>query len=97
MQQKDDLEKQRENQNKQLGSIGLGLLTQRQVLNDGVNATRQIIKLIQAPNIQVELPHLAELNTLSAAKSLLALKPDDAFDGAIIQNMDIVYSVAEPA
>ena len=93
LQQKDELEKQRENHNKQLSSIGFGLLTQRQALDDGVNATRQIVKLIQSPNIQIELPNLAELNTLATANALLALNPEDAFDVTSIRNKDIFNSI----
>lgn len=91
--QKDELEKRRESQNKQLGGVGLNLAYQSQWLDEGVGATRQIVKLIQSANIQMEMPHLAELNTLAAASDMLALNPENAIDVNDIKNMDIFNNI----
>lgn len=95
LQQKDDLEKQREQQNRQLGEIGLSLAYQSKWLDDGVGATKQIVKLIQSASIQMEMPHLAELNTLAVARDMLALNPEKAIDVNDIKNMEIFNDIGK--
>ncbi|MCP4491804.1 MAG: hypothetical protein GY820_31530 [Gammaproteobacteria bacterium] len=80
LQQKDKLERQRDVQHKQITAIGMKLLGQRQLLDEGVSATRQIVRHLQSADLQQELPHIAELDMLASAKQLLALNPENSFN-----------------
>ncbi|WP_444995009.1 ATP-binding protein [Aliikangiella sp. IMCC44359] len=93
LQQKDELEKQREIQNKKLSLIGVSLLQSNQSLDDSVLATKQIVKLIQSPTIQNELTFLEGLSLLSIGKKLLSLNPDNVLDIQDLVSADILNDI----
>ena len=93
LQQKDELDKQRDTQNQQLSQLGISLLRQSQTLDDGVSATRQMVKLIQTPEAQTAVPILFDLAVAARAKKLLALKPDEVLNIQDLVGADLLNDI----
>ena len=70
LQQKDELEKQRASLDKRLSELGNDLLIQNQSIARSVKATREILALLQQPEIQGELPFVSERMIMKQGKKL---------------------------
>lgn len=93
LQQKDELEKQREVQNRLLGQIGINLLKEGQSLDVGVAATREMVKLLNYSEVQAELSSFLELSVLNKGKSLLKLNPDSVLNVQDLVGADILNDI----
>ncbi len=93
LQQKDELEKQRDVQNRQLSQIGVFLLKESQSLTSATLATRQIVRLIKSPEIQSELAAFSELSLLTRGNQLIALEPDKVLDVQSLVSGDILNDI----
>ncbi|MGX5200981.1 ATP-binding protein [Aliikangiella sp. IMCC44632] len=93
LQKKDELEKQRNQQNKMLSQIGVKLLQQNQDLEHATMATKQIVSLLQSPQLQNELPFIANLNCLAQAKRIVKQDPANALDVHGLLSSDILNDI----
>ncbi|WP_196141045.1 ATP-binding protein [Aliikangiella sp. G2MR2-5] len=93
LQEKDELEKKRDRESQALALKAQRLLMESQQLDGNLQATKQIIKLIQSPNIQTELPMLAELKTLTSAKKVVTGASDSTFDMHQLMGKDLLNDI----
>ncbi|MET1255767.1 ATP-binding protein [Aliikangiella maris] len=93
LQEKDELEKKRDKESQALALKAQRLLMESQLLDGNLQATRQIIKQIQSPGIQTELPMIAELKTLAAGKKVIAGINDSSFDIHQLMGKDLLNDI----
>ncbi len=93
LQEKDELENKRNRESLALSQKAQTLLLQSRALEENVNATKQIIKLLQLPRMQADLPQLAELNTLAAAKKIASGGGDSALDIHHLMGKDLLNDI----
>lgn len=93
LQEKDELEKKRNSESQSLALKAQALLQQSQLLKANEDATKNIIKLIQSPLIQRDLPQLAVRKTLSQAKKVIAGGGDSALDIHQLMGQDLLNDI----
>ena len=93
LQEKDELESQRNKQSQVLAQKAQALLMESQSLSQNELATKHIIKLIQSAQIQTDLPQLTELKTLASAKKVVAGGGDSALDIHQLMGKDLLNDI----
>ena len=93
LQEKDELESKRNEQSKALGQKAQSLLIESQNIDQNIEATKQIVKLLQSPKTQADLPQLAELKTAALGKKLIASGADSSVDIHQLMGKDLLNDI----
>ncbi len=93
LQEKDELESKRNKESQNLAQKAQTLLLESQSLDQNINATRQIIKILQSPKMQADLPQVSELKTLAEAKKFVSGGSDSSLDIHQLMGKDLLNDI----
>ena len=93
LQEKDELESKRNKESQTLATKAHALLLESQSLSQNELATKHIIKLIQSPQVQSDLPRLADMKTLAQAKKVVAGGGDSTLDIHQLMGKDLLNDI----